>query len=206
MKHRLSENLIGITGGIGSGKSVVARICRLSGFNVYDCDSRAKVLRDSSPAVCGFIRDYGHEDVFGSDGKICDGKLRDAFFTDKDFRSGLSSMIHREVIADILEFYDRCRQESGNPVFVESAIFNTSGLIGVVSGIWLVSTPEDMRVRRVVKRSGISPEHIRRIMESQHEDMDFSRSGKPVAVISNAGDIPLLWQVNDLLENINKTN
>ena len=206
MESRLSENLIGITGGIGSGKSMVARICRLGGLSVYDCDSRAKELRDSSSDVCGCIAAYGHEDVFGDDGKICDGKLRDAFFRDRDFRNSLSSIIHREVLADILEVCNRCRQESCGPVFVESAIFNTSGLTEIVSGIWLVSAPEDLRLRRVKERSGISSGQIRRIMEAQREDMDFSRSGKPVSVISNDGRVPLVWQVKDLLESIRKTN
>lgn len=206
MKHRLLENLIGITGGIGSGKSMVARICRLSGFCVYDCDSRAKELRDSSSNVRRCIADYGHEDVFGDDGRICDGKLRDAFFADGDFRLSLSSMIHQEVLADILAFYDRCRQESDCPAFVESAIFNTSGLIGIVSGIWLVGAPEDLRLRRVHERSGLSSDQVKRIMVAQRGDMEFSQSGKQVEVISNDGNASLVWQVKDLLKNISNTN
>ena len=62
------RRIVGITGGIGSGKSVVSRILRLKGYEVYDCDSQAKSMMDSSERILSGIRSFFGDEAFNTDG------------------------------------------------------------------------------------------------------------------------------------------
>ena len=191
------RKIIGITGGIGSGKSVVSRILRLKGYEVYDCDSQAKLLMDGSERILSGIRSFFGAEAFNSDGSLCRPYLSARVFADREELSFLNSLVHGEVLEDVR----RHSEGSGNVLFVESAIMRASGLDILCSEIWIVTAPDEVRTGRVIERDSVSSDNVRSRMERQKGEYDFSG---PVAVtwIQNDGSVPLLPQIDRLLQEI----
>lgn len=189
------RRIVGITGGIGSGKSVVSRILRLKGYEVYDCDSQAKLLMDSSERILYGIRSFFGGEAFNEDGSLCRPYLSARVFADRNELSHLNSLVHGEVLEDV-----RVRGEKdGDVLFVESAIMRTSGLDGLCHEIWIVNAPEAVRSGRVVERDSLSADHVRSRMERQKGEYDFSES-VVVRRITNDGITPLLPQIDRFLQ------
>lgn len=201
--------IICICGGIGSGKSVVSRICRLNGFTVYDCDAEAKRLMQESPELREGIIQLLGEEAYLSDGGLDRRFVADRIFSDKEMLARMNSLVHGAVRRDV---QSRLATVTGIS-FVESAIPATSGLLDICDGVWLVTADEKVRVRRAVERQlgagsvgGHVPERgevekeIWRRVESQREEERRVRScGLPLHEIEN-GEDSLLRQVGALLD------
>lgn len=185
--------LIGICGGIGSGKSVVSRILRLRGEAVYDCDLEAKRIMDTSREIHAALNDRYGDTVCPTGGPICRSELARRIFECDDERLWLNSKVHRLVREDV-EHWRASRIEDGfSRCFVESAILATSGLAEMCGEIWIVTASEDVRIERVKKRDSIDEESIaRRIRSQAEEEQILAKQGKPVKIIDNSGNIPLL--------------
>lgn len=198
--------LICITGGIGAGKSVVSRILRLKGFPVYDCDTRARLLMESSEEILA-----GLVDIFGKECVSVDGKpdrrlLASRAFADKSLLARLNSLVHGAVREDLARWAANPDGEVFTPAecpekricFVESAIPVTSGLVGLCRRIWLVDAPADLRLERAVARGGASREDIAGRMDAQRAEFDTLPHDRTF-VIDNSGDASLLLRIEALL-------
>lgn len=162
--HRAMK-VIAITGGIGSGKSTVSRMLRAMGYSVYDCDSRARQLMDNSDEIKGEIRRLiGVEAV--SDAGVIDRRfIARRVFADAALLSGLNAIVHPRVRCDLHEWKEkRCDEEV---VFVETAILEESGLKEEMDDVWRVWAPEELRVRRVMSRSGLTETEVRARISAQ---------------------------------------
>lgn len=191
--------IIGITGGIGAGKSVVSRILRLKGYWVYDCDLEAKILMDQDMDVRNALKELFSESIYLEDGTLDRKLMADMIFTDENIRNSVNRIVHSAVKSD---FISRAGW-NGSPVFVESAILHTSGLDSMCSRIWLVDAPVDVRINRVVERNGMSAQQIEARMSAQQGEFDLFDRNK-IDVIDNSGDVSLLYQINNLLETSNQ--
>lgn len=148
--------IIAITGGIGSGKSVVSTILRKLGYSVYDCDSRAKRLMAKSDEIKSELREAFGADVVCSDGSINSRQLAQRVFGDKAALQRLNGIVHPRVKADILQW-----AESGdNVVFIETAILHESGLDAIIDEEWNVTAPIEVRVKRVMLRNGLTRDEV----------------------------------------------
>ena len=120
---------VGITGGIGSGKSTVCRMFAELGVAVYDSDAEARGLMTGSvelrEAVC---REFG-DDIYKEDGSLDRARLAAAVFADDDARRRLNAIVHPAVISD---FEAWAQRQSGDYVLLESAILFEAGLGGGV--------------------------------------------------------------------------
>lgn len=186
--------LIGITGGIGSGKSVVSRVLRCKGYEVYDCDSRAKSLMEKSDRLKCLIRERFGDECLLQDGTINRGYLACRVFGDDSHRLWLNSQVHGMVCRDIADCADKC---AGEVMFVESAILKSSGLDAMCNEIWLVKAFEETRLRRVESRDGCDKGHILLRMEAQKSE--FEGFSCTVCIIRNDDDASLLAQIDGLL-------
>lgn len=187
--------LIGITGGIGSGKSVVSRILALRGFTVYDCDTRARELMHLEP-LASRLREVAGPALFGPDGRLDRTYLSERLFADAALRCAVNLLVHSAVREDIVSFI--CGTARG-PVFVESAIMAVSGLAGMASLIWVVDAPLEERIRRVMKRGpSLSREHIMLRVSSQRDEIDRLPASR-LRRVDNSGTLPLLPQIAALL-------
>lgn len=192
------SKLIAISGGIGAGKSVVSRILNAKGFEVYDCDSRAKILMNSDDAIKRRLANEISAEVIDADGNINRGMLSKIVFSDSDKLYQLNSIVHGAVRDDI----NRWRHaNSGKPaLWVESAIIYESGIDCMVDEVWEVVAPVELRVERVMLRSSMTREEVLGRIKAQ----SLPKSSRhPVEImIVNDGVEPVLPQVNALIENL----
>lgn len=181
--------LIGIAGGIGSGKSVVSRILRLRGYAVYDCDIEARRLMEDADGMirrelCGR---YGVE-AYLADGSLDRRRLAGILFIDESERRWCDALVHSEVRRDFARWVGARRSAGDTVAFVESAIIAGSGLAAMCDGIWLVSAPEDVRIARAVTR-GMDADDVRKRLQAQREEEKLLESSPtPVIRLDNSGD------------------
>ena len=191
--------VIAISGGIGSGKSVVSEILRCMGFGVYDCDSEARRIMDSDPSIhAALCRDI-HCDVV-KDGLVNRQLLSEIAFNDAAALKKLNSIVHGAVFADFARWC-KVHEEKGEAVaFVESAILHSSGLVDYVDEEWSVTAPIEVRIQRVIKRSGLNESQIKARIEAQAAEENNSASSKiPVRLIDNSPSGTLLPQIHSAL-------
>lgn len=189
--------LIGLTGGIGTGKSTVARILRLRGYEVYDCDLEAKRLMDESTEVRRSLRDRWGEDIYSAEGELDRCKVAGYVFADCREKAWLDSLVHGLVRDDVKRWADTHTDYSHDMVFVESAILFTSGLADMCQEVWEVTAPLDTRVERVMKRSGLTREQALARIDAQREEQKICQS-RHTRQIVNDGATPLLDAIPDV--------
>ncbi len=190
------NNLIAIVGGIGSGKSVISHILTVMGYLVYDCDSRAKLLMNSSDTIKQRISDEIDFNIINN-GNINRQLLAEIVFADAEKLQILNSIVHHAVAEDLTRWVADNSQVD-RPIFVETAILYTSGLDKLVGGVWRVTAPMELRINRVMKRNCITRQQvIERINSQTCEEID--RSDMTVHTINNDEVIPILPQINELL-------
>lgn len=193
------SRLTAITGGIGSGKSVVCNVLRALGYEVYDCDLRARGIMDGDAALKNRLSEAFGKNIVGSDGSIDRPALGAIVFNDPEKLDILNALVHGAVKDDIAAWCDRL---SAQPrLFIETAILYQSGLDKMVDDIWEVTAPEDVRIARVMARNNLTAEQVRSRIEAQRFPVPAQHP--PVATILNDGHTPLLPQVLALLEKQN---
>lgn len=181
--------MVAITGGIGSGKSAVCRILAGIGMEVYDCDSRAKLLMDSDPEIHARLREEISPEVVSAEGVIDRPKLASIVFGNPDKLAVLNAITHGKVRDDIRRW--RGRLASQPVVFVETAILLESNLHLEADAVWLVDADDEIRLQRACRRDSASPERIRSRMASQTR-VTADRLPCPLHIIDNNGTVPLL--------------
>lgn len=191
----MGKKLIGVTGGIGAGKSVVSRILRLKGFPVYDCDSRAKDLMDSSEEILKAIALHFGEEVIKNDGSLDRVLIASLVFSLDDERLWLNKLVHGAVREDLMMWKSECDAEL---CFVESAIMISSGLDLLCDKIWVIEAPVELRKDRALKRGGVTEENLDLRIKAQRMEIDALPSEK-VECIENSEESSLLLQIERLL-------
>lgn len=161
---KTEPRLIAITGGIGAGKSVVSNVLRALGYKVYDSDSEAKRLMDTSENIKNDLSTFIDKNVVDDNGTIDRKKLADIVFNDADKLLLLNKIVHAAVRDDIREFTHQSQQY---PVFVETAILYQSEIDRMVDAVWDVTAPVDVRICRVMKRNSLTAEQVKARIESQ---------------------------------------
>ena len=159
---------VGITGGIGSGKSTVCKIIEVLGGAVYYTDTEAKRLMNSAPEIIGDITALLGKEAY------CEGVLNNKYVAQKvfavpDLLKKLNGIVHPAVFAD---FDAWSRRQSSDIVFLESAILIESGLADKMDKVIVVTAPEELRIRRTVKRDGIPEDAVRARIAKQLTDTE----------------------------------
>lgn len=186
--------LIGVAGGIGSGKSVVCRILSAMGYPVYDCDARAKIIMDSDAGIKEQISTLIDPLSVLPDGSIDRRRLASVVFADKGKLEKLNSIVHGAVREDLMKWRSSI---DADIAFVETAIIYESGVDKIVDAVWQVVAPESVRIERVMLRSGLSAQEAVARIEAQRFSPDERHPRE--FHIDNGGDTSLLSQINTLL-------
>ncbi len=158
---------VGITGGIGSGKSTVCKIFKLLGVPVFEADSVAKELINSNKETKQeLVRLFG-QGIYMANGGVDRKKLADIIFNDEIKLARVNAVVHPAVRK---AFKKWAKQQNTLYVIHEAAILLESGFYEMMDFTILVSAPENERIERVIKRDGISEKLIRKRMEKQWSD------------------------------------
>jgi len=184
---------VGVTGGIGSGKSIICKVFSIMGIPVFFSDIEAKKLL-TNPKVIEFYRKEIGQPIFDENNNIDKRKLAQILFADKNLLEKVNSFIHPIVN----EMFEKWCKEQYNPPYVikESAILIERELYKNLDYIILVVSDINERINRIIERDKLSKEEILKRINNQWNDekkMNFAN-----AVIYNNPDNPVIPQVLEI--------
>lgn len=192
--------IVGLTGGIGSGKSTVAKLFEVMGVPVYNSDTRAKEMYYMPEVKEQVIRLLG-TNAYDGNGKLNPSHVSKIIFGDSGILQKINSIIHPAVEADFKEFV--AHHENKKLIIKESALLFETGLYKKLDKIILVTSPLDLRIARVQSRDQVAEEEIKKRINHQLSD----EKKVPISdfVICNdevQGLIPQVLAVFEKLKNV----
>lgn len=178
---------IGITGGIGSGKSYVCQRLKARGIEVYDCDAAAKRLIRTSTAL--------QQEIIQLVGSLDKAAMSRFLLANEGNQQALNNVIHPAVFRDF--------EESGMQ-WMESAILYESGISRLVDRVIVVTAPNEVRIQRVMQRDGISREKVQQWMDRQWPQNEVRCRADYEIVNDGSADIDS--QIESILMMISRNN
>ena len=157
---------IGVTGGIGSGKSTVCRLFAQKGIAVYDSDAAAKRLMQQDDTLRMRLTER-----FGADRQLDRSRLAGVVFSDPQALADLNALVHPVVMAD---FDAWAARQEGPYVILESAILFEAGLETCVDKTVAVLAPRELRIERTCRRDDCGPDEVGRRIAAQLDDDTLS--------------------------------
>lgn len=188
---------VGITGGIGSGKSTVCRLFALMGIPVYDADSRAKALMTTNASLVKSVKKYFGADVYDKSGKLNRKLLGSRVFNDKEKLNLLNSLVHPVVQKDH-ELWHR-KQKNCPFTIKEAALLFESGSYKKLDLIITVTSPLPLRIERAMKRDNTTRKEVMARLKKQWTDAQRKKAAD--FIISNNERDSLIQSV-EVLYNI----
>ncbi len=184
--------IVGITGGIGSGKSTVCEVFKAFGVPVFHADDEAKKVYEEFPEVLEKVKSiFGKEVILH--GKINKQALAARAFNEPENLKKLNELVHPYVAR---KFKNWLSEQAGSIVLREAAILIESGSYKDCAEIIVVTAPMDVRLARIMKRGGITTEEIKKRMASQMTDEE--RLPYADYVINNDGKQLILPQIDQV--------
>jgi len=189
--------IIGITGGIGSGKTTVAQICARTGLPVLDADEISRtVTAAGGSAIPAIAEHFGHA-MLSQDGSLNREKMAGIVFKNRKSLDKLSAIVHRQVISEMGIAIDRYLEKGTKAIFLDVPIPVKQGFLDRCDQVWVVRSDEEVRIRRLKDR-GMSDEEARRRIAMQMTDEEYQNLAD--RIIENSGDYQSLFtQVRDLI-------
>lgn len=192
----MQKKTVGITGGIGSGKSVVARILHEMGYPVYSSDQRAKdLMHEDLALVEGLKRLFGEEAYVNRE--LNRAYIAAQIFKDESKRIAMNNLVHPAVRKDFKEWVER---QYSQLVFQESALLFETGNYRSFDAVFLVSAPEEIRMKRVKERDHLSDEQVISRFKAQMPEEEKRKLTK--YVVDNSGNEFLIPQILKLIKEI----
>ena len=183
--------LIGITGGIGSGKSIVCKVFATMSIPIYEADSRAKFLINNDLSLKKSIQNLLGEQSYTSTGEYNRAWVASQVFNNPDLLKQLNALVHPRVREDAENWI---QQHSKSPFLLyEAALMKAAGEGNHFDKVIVVNAPIDLRIKRVQKRDNRSEQEIKDIIARQISDEERLKIAD--FVIENDEKIPLLEQI-----------
>lgn len=184
--------LVGLTGGIGSGKSTIAGEIAARGYAVYNTDREAKRIIVHNPAVRSQVETLFGSDVFDGDTYLTD-RVAEQVFADKSLLDKLNHIVHPAVAFDLRHW----AKEQSQTCFVESALLFSSGLNKLCDKTVWIDAPEEVRIARTIARDHSDINKVRARVRAQRDD-----SGLADIILVNDGTKKVAQLVDDLFAHI----
>lgn len=179
--------LIGITGGVGAGKSTILEYIKAHyRCRVYLADQVAHAVKEPGQPCYEALVELLRREVLEENGQIHKGRMAERIFRDENLLEQVNALVHPAVRAYLLEKIREAREEGWAELFfIEAALLIECGYRDIVDEMWYVHAGEDLRSGRLRESRGYSPEKIGQIMGSQLTEEGF-RAGSDF-VIDNSG-------------------
>ncbi|MEX2401403.1 MAG: dephospho-CoA kinase [Rhodothermales bacterium] len=192
---------LGVTGGIGSGKTTVCRMLEEMGARVFYADEEGKqLLVDDPEARREVIAAFG-ADSYHDDGRLNRAFLADQVFSDDEKLERLNRIVHPRVLARFEKVAEKAEREHVPLMVKEAALIFESGGEALLDAVAVVDAPREERIARVVARDDAEPADVKARMRHQMEPAELRRRAD--VVIENDGDLPQLRkQVEALYEDM----
>lgn len=190
--------LVGITGGIGGGKSTLSGRLMHAGYCVYNSDLRARSLQQEEAGLVRDIKELLGDDVYTDTGELKRTLVASRVFSNKSLLEALNKLVHPVVRADLQHWIQTHHAEKF--LFVESAIMYESGLVGLMDKVILMTASEEVRVSRVMKRDHVTAEQVRNRIKNQMSDE--KKIGLADYVIFSDDGLPLIEKMERVLASL----
>ncbi len=182
---------VGITGGIGSGKTTVCAIFATIGVPIYYADDRAKELMVSDEQLIQSIQDLLGEQAYHADKSLNRAFIAQQVFNDKNLLQQLNAIVHPAVFKDKQNWYET--HQTKKYTLYETAILFESGSYKMLDKIITVFAPQEERIARTMKRDNLSREEVLSRMDKQISEEE--KMSKSDFIIYNDHSQPLIHQV-----------
>ena len=190
-----TKTIVGITGGIGSGKSTICRVLNKMGYPVFYSDQIGRELLKENDVLKSEIREFFGEDIFEG-GEIVRARLGAIVFKDKEKLNHLNSLVHPRIRE---AFYTWVNNQKSKIVFKESAILFESKDT-TCTAVCSVVTHIEERIERVMKRDGVSRDDV--LSRINHQMSDEERIRLSDYIIDNNSDSLIIPQILKLVSSI----
>ena len=180
---------LGITGGIGSGKSVVCRVFQTLGIPVFNADNAAKWLMENDPVLVGKIKKLLGDDVYDNY-RLNKAKVSSIVFTDKNKLQELNQIVHPATRLYAKKWFE---SQTAPYTIKEAALFFESGTDKDVNIMLGVFAPEELRISRTMNRSSLSREQVLAIISKQMDEQEKMKLCQ--FVITNDDHMAIIPQV-----------
>ena len=195
----MTPTRIGITGGIGSGKSVVSQVLQSLGIPVFDCDAESKRLTAVHPVIRQQLIDLVGPEVFTVNSQLNKQLLANYLFASADHVQRINAIIH-PVLKDY--FRQWVPAQNAPMVAIESAILFEAGYDDVADTVIMVSAPLEVRIARAMQRDGSTREAVEERIRQQMDDEEKRRRSQ--FVIVNDGEVPVIPQVLEIINTLSQ--
>lgn len=194
---------IGLTGGIGSGKSTVAQLFLDKGFPVIDADQVARaVVEPGEPALRSLAEAFG-QDIINDDGTLNRAELARRAFVDQDHTQRLNAITHPAIRDTVGQRFDAYEEQGEPAVIYDMPLLVDKDLHHEMGLVIVVDVDVETRVQRLTESRGLETEDVRRRIAAQVDDA--TRLAAADVVIDNNGSLEdLLPQVEEAIEEINR--
>ena len=190
---------LGVTGGIGSGKSFICRMMTQRGALLYEADREAKRLMNENLVIRQKLTDLLGSNVYLHDGSLNKPLVADFLFANHENAEIINSIVHPEVRNDFRR-WTRDAESKADIALLEAAILYESGFDSEVDRTLMVYAPLKLRIERTVSRDMAEEESVRKRIGMQMNDEEKAR--KADFLIVNDGIRPLEPQIQQLMENL----
>lgn len=178
--------IIGLTGGIGSGKSTVSDILEEMNYKVIDADKLSReACKIGSPLLRLLVKEFGI-DIICEDGTLDRKKLADLAFSDRDGTRRLNELVQTAILVKAMEYFSELRNEGKTDVcFFDVPMLFEAGWDKYTDAVWLITAPENVRLSRVVTRDKSRRDAVLARMRLQLTDEE--KIARADLIIDNSG-------------------
>ncbi|MCR2821914.1 dephospho-CoA kinase [Lederbergia panacisoli] len=192
--------MIGLTGGIASGKSTVSNMLKKRGFTILDADIAARVVVEPGQNAYGQIIETFGQSILNDDESINRSKLGSIIFNDDEKRKILNSIVHPAVRECLNDWKMQALEEGKNTIIYDIPLLYESNLTYLVEKVIVVFVDPDMQLQRLLKRNGLTEEEAKARINSQLPLQE--KVNRADAIINNNRTIDdTERQINELIIN-----
>lgn len=185
--------IIGVTGGIGSGKSTVSRTLRDLGAAVVDADVLARNVTSVGGKAFDELVEYFGNEILDDKGELDRSKLASIAFGDKVKLHALNSITHKYISEKIFETVKLLSaSDKWDIIVIDAPLPIEKGFMDLVDEVWVVTAEREARIKRVMDRSGLKYEAVSERIDSQLRDEEYLRIADEV--LENTGTVEELEQ------------
>ncbi|MDR1134834.1 MAG: dephospho-CoA kinase [Clostridiales Family XIII bacterium] len=184
--------VIGLTGGIGSGKTAVSDYLAGKGYALTDADETAREIVSPGSEGLAALAERFSGGILLPDGGLDRARLAEIAFASEEERGALNGIMHSRIIKRINELAEEHRRNGTEVLFLVAPLLIEAGMADMTDEVWLVDADEETRIKRVKRRDDFNEEHIRRRMAAQMPSSEKRKLAD--VVIDNSGDFKELYE------------